>query len=530
MMRCYGAFCAGLSIVAGLTAAGPAAAENVLRWASMGGALTADPHAYDEGQTSAQHRQVYEPLVQISSNLEFVPGLAVAWRLVEPTSWEFELRPNVRFHDGTPLTARDVVFSFERAKIELPVSFAGRIESIAVVRAIDDHTVRIDTKFPDPQLWEKVSYIAIMSQGWAMAHEARLPANVSAGEENYASRHANGTGPFVLKAFEPEGGVTMVRNPDWWGKTDYPHNLDRIQYVPIADPEERVAVLLRGDLDLLIDPPLSALDRIKNSPGLKLAQGNDLRTIWLCFDQSRTELRSSNVKGRNPFKDRRVRQAIYQAIDIEAIRNDVMRGLARPAGMLVGPSTLGYASDLDQRLPYDLGAAKRLLSEAGYANGFSVTLDCSNNSNVTNDEAICQAVAQQLHEIGIAATVHPQPKQVYWAKIDNRETDFWLDSWAAIDSQVVLLHYYRTGDSANASGYSNPQVDELIGKIDSTMITYARDAMIEEAWKIVLGDIVYIPLHHQLIVWAMRDNLDLPVYPFNRPIFREARFTASKVN
>jgi peptide/nickel transport system substrate-binding protein len=383
--------------------------------------------------------------------------------------------------------------------------------------------VRIETKFPDPQLWEKVSYIAIVSKLWATAHDAQLPANISAGEENYASRHANGTGPFVLKEFEPEGRIAMVRNPDWWGQTDYPHNLDRIQYVPIPDPEERVAALLRGDLDLLINPPFSALDRIKNAPGLKLAQGNDLRTIWLCLDQGSTELRSSDVKGKNPFKDRRVRQAIYQAIDIEAIRNDIMRGLALPAGMLVGPSTIGYAPELDQRLPYDLGAAKRLLSEAGYADGFSITLDCSNNSSVNNDEAICRAVARQLEGIGIAATVDPQPKKVYWAKIDNRETDLWLDSWAAIDSEIVLAHFYRTGDSVNASGYSNPQVDELIEKIGSTMITYARDAMIEETWKLVLGDIVYIPLHHQMIVWAMRDNLDLPVSPLNRPIFREAR-------
>jgi peptide/nickel transport system substrate-binding protein len=161
MMRCYRAFFAGLSILAGLAAAGPVTAENVLRWASVSGALTIDPHGYDENPTLAQHRQVYEHLIQVDSNLEFVPALAAAWRLVEPTIWEFELRPNVRFHDGTPFTAGDVVFSFARAKTELPVGFAGRIESIAAVRAIDEHTVRIETKFPDPQLWEKVSYIAV---------------------------------------------------------------------------------------------------------------------------------------------------------------------------------------------------------------------------------------------------------------------------------------------------------------------------------------------------------------------------------
>jgi peptide/nickel transport system substrate-binding protein len=517
-----------VGVVLFLSCPGPAAAENVLRWASAGGAATFDPHAYDETQTSAQHRQVYEQLIQLDSDLTPAPGLAVAWRLVGPTTWEFQLRDGVRFHDGTPFTAADVVFSFARAKTELPVGSSSRIESITEVHATDRRTVRIETKFPDPQIWEKVSYIGIMSERWATAHNARVPVNVSAGEENYASRHANGTGPFILKEFEPNGRIVMVRNPDWWGFDRYAHNLDRIEYTSIADPEDRLAALMRGDIDLLTAPPLSALDRIRNTPGLKLAQGEDLRTIWLCFDQSSAELRSSNLKSKNPFKDKRVRQAIYQAIDIEAIRKDVMRDLAFPAGMLVGPSTVGYSPELDQRLPYDLDAAKRLLSEAGYPDGFIVTLDCPNNSNITNDEAICRAIAQQLHEIGIAVTPNPQPKQTYWAKVDNRETDLWFDSWSALDSEMVFLHFYRTGAGANASGYSNPRVDELIAKIDAEMVAYGRDAMIEEAWKIVLGDIVYVPLHHQVIVWAMRDSFDIPIFPFNRPIFREARFTTPK--
>jgi peptide/nickel transport system substrate-binding protein len=448
--------------------------------------------------------------------------------LVEPTTWEFELRPNVRFHDGKPFTAADVVFSFVRAKTELPVGFAERIESVAAVRAKDEHTVQIQTKFPDPQLWDKVSHIGIMSKGWAEAHDSRVPVNVSVGEENYASRHANGTGPFILKEFEPNGPLVMVRNSDWWGVEPYPHNLDRIEYTPIAHPEERLAALLHGDLDLLTDPPFSALDRIRSTPGLKLAQAPELRTIWLGLDQGREELRSSNVKGRNPFKDRRVRQAIYQAIDIEAIRIDIMRGLAMPAGMLAAPGAVGYAPELDQRLPYDLEAAKGLLAAAGYPNGFSVTLDCPNNRWI-NDEAICRALAAQLGEVGIGVTANPQTKQLFFAKIDNRETDFFFDSWLAMDSESLFINFYRTG-SEDAPGYSNSRVDDLIEKIDREMITYGRDAMIEEVWKIVLDDIVHIPLHHQVIVWAMRDNLDLTVFPFNRPIFREARFTAPKLN
>jgi peptide/nickel transport system substrate-binding protein len=285
-----------------IACAGPAAAENVLRWASSAGALTFDPHAYDDTPTWAQFAQVYEQLIQLDSNLEPASGMAVAWRLVDPTTWEFELRPNVRFHDGTTFTADDVVFSFARAQTELPVAFADRIESIAEVRAIDEHTVRIETKFPDPQLWEKVRFIAIMSESWATAHDAQVPLNVSAGQENYASRHANGTGPFILKEFEPNGPVVMVRNPDWWGLERYPHSIDRIEFTPIADPEERLAAFLRGDLDLLPDPPFAALDRIRSTPGVKLAQAPELRTIWLSLDQGREELRSSNVKGQEPLQ------------------------------------------------------------------------------------------------------------------------------------------------------------------------------------------------------------------------------------
>jgi peptide/nickel transport system substrate-binding protein len=187
----------------------PATAENVLRWASAAGALTADPHAYDEVPTHAQLAQVYERLLDFDSNLEVVPLLAVAWRLVEPTIWEFELRPNVRFHDGTPFTAADVVFSVARANTDLPVGFAGRLESIAEVRATGEHTVRIQTEFPDPQLWDKLRLVYIVSERWATANDARLPVNVSAGEETYASRHANGTGPFILKEFEPNAPVPV---------------------------------------------------------------------------------------------------------------------------------------------------------------------------------------------------------------------------------------------------------------------------------------------------------------------------------
>lgn len=531
MMRNSRSLVAGLTIAGAVALAGPAAAENVLRWASAGGATTFDPHSFDETRTSAQLAQVYEGLSGLDSSLELVPRLAVGWRLVDPTTWEFELRKDVPFHDGTPFTARDVVFSFTRAKTELspPVGVAHYIESIAEVRAIGEHSVRVKTAYPDPQLPEEVRYIYIMSERWADDHGARVPANIKDDARNYASLHANGTGAFVLKAFEPGGPAVMVRNPHWWGLERYPHNLDRIEFTPIADPQERLAALLRGDLDLLTDPPFDLLDEIRSRPNLKLAQASQPRTAYLGLEQSHPQLRSSDVRGANPFRDRRVRQAVYQAIDIEAIREEVMQELAIPAGMLIVP-VLNRTPELDQRLPYDPATAERLLAAAGYPEGFSVTLDCPVGSSAINAEAICRSVASQLAKLDVEVEVNARPKNVIYAKVDARQTDFYLDSYQAIEPQHVFTELYRTGGGLNASGYSNPRVDELINKIDREMITYGRDALIEEVWKIVLDDIVYIPLHYQVIVWAMRENLEVPVFPVGFPLFREARFKAPKVN
>jgi peptide/nickel transport system substrate-binding protein len=517
---------AALSIGIAISHAGPAAAENVLRWASIGGALTFEPHAYDDVATSAHIRSVYERLVELDSDLSLVPGLAVAWRIVDPTTWEFDLRPSVRFHDGTPLTAADVVFSIQRAKqTNRPAGFAWYVENIADVQPISEHKVRIETSTPEPVLPIQLFNVEIMSERWADAHELRIPANVTAGEENYASGHANGTGPFMLEAFEPNGPAVIVRNPDWWGLHRYPHDLDRIEFKPIADPEERLAALLRGELDLLTDPPFAALGQIESTPGLKLGRATEPRIIYLGLDQSRAELRSSNIKGRNPFRDKRVRQAIYQAIDIKAIRKDVMQDLSIPAGMMVPPGVNGYAPELDRRLPYDPKVAQALLAAAGYPEGFSVTLDCPNNRYI-NDEATCRAIAAQLAKVGVDVAVNAQPKHLFFAKLDNRATDLYLVGWAigTLDSYDVFRSHYLTQSGENVPGYSNPRVDELIRSIGKTTITYARDAMIEEVWGLVLDDVVYIPLHYPVIVWAMRDNLEIPVYPFNRPMFREARF------
>ena len=439
-------------------------------------------------------------------------------------TWEFELRQGVRFHDGAPFTAEDVVFSIERGRSE---QYAGYFADISDVRGIDAHTVRITTRAPDALLPDRLRKLFIMSKAWAEQHGVTRAADFKSAEETYATRHANGTGPFILEAFEPGGRVVTRRNPDWWGYEHYPVNIDRIEYTPIAAPEQRLAALLNREVDLLISPPFDTLDQIEGAPDLKLVQTTQLRSIWLGLDQGSPELRSSDVKGRNPFKDDRVRRAMYQAIDIEAIRDKVMQGWSVPAGMMIPPGVNGHAPDFEQRPPYDLVAARALLAEAGYPKGFGVTLDCTNNYYI-NDEAICRTVAGQLSEIGITVTVNAQPEGRHWEKVDAHETDFWLQGYTAetLDSLEVFFNFFGSGSVYNAFGYANPRVDELIEEIGTTSLTYARDAMIEEVWRIVLDDIVYLPLHHQVVIWAMHENLDLPISPLGIPIFREARLKA----
>jgi peptide/nickel transport system substrate-binding protein len=329
----------------------------------------------------------------------------------------------------------------------------------------------------------------------------------------------------MLEEFEPSGRIVMRRNPAWWGAADYPLNIDRLEYTPMADPQQRLEALLGGELDLLTDPPFDALDRIQAAPGLKLAQAMEPRMIFLGMDQGSPELRSSEVKSKNPFKDKRVRQALYQAIDVEAIRQDVMRNLARLAGVLVPRGVTGHTEELDQRLPYDPEAAKQLLAEAGYPDGFSITLDCPNNRYI-NDEAICRAVAVQLGRIGVRVRVDAQSMTHHLAKIYNRQTDFYLLGYASLEAEEFLFQLYHSrGSNLNATGYAKAKADELIDAALGEVVSYIHDAQLEEAWRMLRDDIVYLPLHQQAIIWAMREELELPVNPFNFPQFRYARFS-----
>jgi peptide/nickel transport system substrate-binding protein len=523
---------AALAMGIALSASSPAAAENVLRFMGADAtAATMDPHAYAQPENRGATKQVYEALLDVDSNLAIVPQLALAWKPLNPTTWQFELRPDVTFHDDTPFTADDVVFSIERARAETS-DFRAFVDAITAVEAIDDHTVRITTAGLDPALWLKLAEVAIMSKAWAEQHGVTRPADyLRTREETYASRHANGTGPFMLEAFEPRGDWVMVRNPAWWGTAESPHNIDRVVHVRKEGDAADVAALLEGEIDLLQTVPYWALDQIRATPGLKLAYRAKLVTLYFGLDQGSAELRSSEVKGRNPFKDKRVRQATAYGIDFEPVLRPLMGELFIPAGMLVAPGVNGYAPELDQPPPHDPERARALLAEAGYPGGFSVTLDCL--SDWGDDEiAECEGVAEQLGKIGIEVAIDFLSTEEHETKVfQDRQSDFYLYGYLTDpDSEGALRDLFHSRNYWNATGYANPRVDELIEKIETEAVTYARDAYLEEAWKIVTGDLVYQPIRHGVSVFAMRDNLEIPPDPWDVPRFRLARFKEPKVN
>jgi peptide/nickel transport system substrate-binding protein len=501
----------------------PARAKTVVRWASAAGVLTWDPHGADHLASFNGYRQVYESLVLHDAAFNLVPGLATSWRMIDPLTWQFVLREGVTFHDGTPLTAEDVVFSLDRARAPTAATAHVLSTSITAVRALDARTVVITTAHPELMLPAQIRFASILSKQWAEQNGVAVATSYAKDMGTYAHDHANGTGPFVLAAHEPGQRSALARNPHWWGASEYPHNIDRIEWTIIPDPEQRLHALLAGEVDFLQDLPLDRLEEVRAASGLKVVRTELPRVVILGMDQGSTELRSSDVRGRNPFRDRRVRQAIYQAIDVEALRDRALGGLAVPTGMLATPGVAGYVEELDHRLSHDPGRAKELLAEAGYADGFAVRLDCPRTR--WNGPVLCDAIAQQLGRIGLRVAVDLLLEGEWFARIDNRQTDFYLTNEFAVsfDAAEVLREYRSEPSLGGATGYANPVFDALVERIEAEISTYARDGLIEEAWRTLLDDVVVVPLFRPMIAWAMRENLELPIGSSGIALFREAR-------
>jgi peptide/nickel transport system substrate-binding protein len=511
------------TLATALGAASFAAGAVTLKIGNQGDALSMDPHSLNESLQISVNENVYESLITRGRDYKLTPALATSWKQSAPTVWHFELRKGVQFHDGTPFTADDVIFSYERAKADGSdmKTYVGPIKEI---KKLNDHSIDIVTTTPFPILPELFTHFNIMSKKWCETNQATKPVDRRKGIENAASFRANGTGPYRLRERQPNVRTTFVRNGNYWGKVE--GNVDEVIFNVIGNDATRVAALVSGEVDVMEPVPVQDIERIKSASNLKLLQGPELRVIFLGMDQKRDELQFSSVKGKNPFKDKRVRQAFYQAIDIEGIKRSVMRGASTPIAQMFPQQVSGHAADLNKRLPYDPEASKKLLAEAGYPQGFEVTMNCPNDRYV-NDAAICQAVSANLARVGVKVKLEAETKGTYFPKVLRRDTSFYMLGWTSstVDAHNVLYSIMSSpGEGGrgqfNLGAYSNPKLDELTTKIASETDQKKRDEMIHEAIKLHQDDIGHIPLHQQALNWGAKKNIELVQWPDNGMTWR----------
>ncbi len=502
-----------LGLVAALMLAlGAAPQAKELHWSFQGDIHSMDPYSLNETFSIGTLGNVYEGLVRRDADLKILPALALRWELQEPTRWRVFLRKGVKFHDGRPFNADDVVFSFERARAK-GSDVSGKLATVKEIRKIDEYTVDFITLEPNPIITSEWETWLIMSKGWAEEHQAVAPEGPSGAGASYARTHTNGTGAFKLDSREVDVKSTFEANPGWWDAQNHKNMPTTVTMSPIASASTRVAALLSGNVAMAWPIPVQDMKRVDDNAGTHMLVGPEVRTIYLGIDQFRDELLHSNVKGKNPFKDKRVRQAFYQAIDEEAIKDKVMRGLATPSAMMVAPGIVGFNTAF-KRLPYDPGKAKQLLAEAGYPDGFAVTMDCPNDRYV-NDEAICQAVVSMLAKVGVKVDLLAQPKALYFGKIlaPKLDTSFYLLGWQpdSFDSWNALFNLINCPEDKkgrfNLGGYCNHEVDKLTAEVLSETNQTKRNALLDKVWQITQDEIASIPLHQQALAWGVSDKI-----------------------
>jgi peptide/nickel transport system substrate-binding protein len=504
----------------------PASIEaKTLRYASQDDPQTLDPHSANLLPTNRVLSQVYEGLVMRDKNFKIVPGLAVSWSQPDPKTWRFKLRPNVKFHEGQAFTADDVVFSVERALHPLS-QLKTSLQGVQTAKKVDNLTVDLIMKEPNPVLLNHLFQFRIASKEWSVKNKSEIPQNYTDREDTFASRNTNGTGPFKVTLRQADVKTVLVANADWWNKNSPEKgNITQVDLLPVKSNATRAAALLSGEVDFVLDPPPQDIARLKSNPALKIVEAPEARFQYLAFDSNRSELLYSDVKGKNPLKDVKVRQAIAHAIDVDAIKEKVMRGLSMPTGSLVPPGVQGYSKEADKRYAFDKDKAKALLTEAGYPNGFSITLDCGNIQPAAD---ICQAIPPMLSQVGIRATPNIVPQASYFPKIQKFDTSMYLLSWGAATYDALynlqaLLHTTtgtQTGNGdSNYGRYSNPKMDELIGKIKVEGDLKKRDVFIREALMLNNSEVGVLPIHVPIVPWAMRKNVDATFAPNNVAYF-----------
>lgn len=499
----------------------PASAET-FRYAFQGDVQSLDPHGLNETFTLGYLGNVYEGLTSYDAELQLQPGLAESWENTEPTVWRFTLRQGVKFHGGEDFDAEDVVFSWKRS-LTPGSDMKGYGAKISDIRVIDPHTIELVTPSPNPILPRELVFLYIMDKGWSEANSATEATSPSAATSTstYAAQNANGTGPFRLVERQADVRSRLTRFEEYW--QEIPTNVTEVLFTPIAQDSTRVAALISGELDLAWPIAVQDWPRLEEAEGVSPLTGPEVRTIFLGFDQFRDELLYSSVKGTNPLKDVRVREAIVRAVNLQAINERVMRGAATPTGLLIGPQVNGFSEELNAPYEYDPERSQALLAEAGYPDGFTLGMDCPNDRYV-NDEQICQAVVGLLARVGVTIELNAQPKARYFAKVSpqsGNDTSFYLLGWtpSTVDAHNALFNLLATYDTTKNSGqfnyghYSNPEIDALTDQVVQETDVDKRNAMIVEAMKLAKDDFAYLPLHQQPLSWGISDRVTVVQRP-----------------
>ncbi|WP_108482090.1 ABC transporter substrate-binding protein [Oceaniglobus ichthyenteri] len=505
---------------------GAAAHGETFRWASTTDPQSMDPHAVSSTPVLSFLNNVYEGLVRRGKDMSVEPALATEWAPIgNGEGWRFTLRQGVVFHDGATFNADDVIFSYERASSDAS-DVASWFAPVSEVIKVDEYTVDFMTTDPNPIFPDSIANWMIMDSDWAAANGAKLPAKEA---ENFATLNANGTGAFVLAQRQPGLKTTLTPHDDWWGEAE--HNITSAEFTPIQNPATAVAALLSGDVDLINPVPIQDAARLAQSDGVQVIQGIEARVIMLGFPHAAETLKYTAQAGQpNPFLDVRVRQAVAHAVNVPAILQTIMRGNAEPAWQLVSAPMRGYIDNLEERPAYDVQMAKDLLAEAGYENGFSFGLKCTNDRYL-NDESVCQAVVSMLAQIGLTAELDAMPVRNYWPELRSNNMDMFLLGWSpgTFDAEHPIRFIVATDNpekklgSWNFGGYSSARIDELLPQIQSEIDDTKRMEMLEEVTRIYQDEVAYVPLYVQPLIWGARDTVSLTQRPDDFLILRWIR-------
>lgn len=467
-----------------------------------------DPQYYTLTPSIMLSTHMFETLVQRDENARLRPGLATAWRLVDDTTWEFTLRPGVAFHNGAPLTAEDVAYSIQRVPtVQSPSSFAVYTRAITGVEVVDAATIRFKTATPYPQLANDLASVFIIPR--SLGTGVTSPAFAS-------DKVAIGTGPFRFVSYAPNDRVVMTRNDAYWGpKPEW----ERVDYRIITNSGARVAAMLSGDVAMIDNVPTQDLAKLRGDSRISIVEGTSLRLIFLGLDVFRDgatpDITGPNGEAlsKNPLQDRRVREALSIAINRPAIASRVMEGAAVPSGQFMPEGAYGY--DPSIAVPrFDMERARKLLAEAGYPNGFTVTLRGPNDRYV-NDGQILQVVAQMWARIGVKTAVDAQPLATLIGRLNRFDTSIYLLGWSNSTGEPSTSLRAILGGRGPENGlglsnygrYSNPLVDQTTARGLATMDEGAREKLLQEAMRTAMGDVAIIPLHTQKSVWATRRGL-----------------------